>query len=168
MYLTNHRACTFHMYKGYRRRSKLYARRLESENSSSPMDPQATPNECKEQETYKKEVVYRIPCQDCDVSYIGETGRSLQKRLSEHKYAVKNNDRKNGMAVHAWDMDHRSTQLGCNRSIGDRRTLLEKKGPRGHLDPADSTELQPGLWTKPLVRPGHNTSNHSTYPPLIS
>ena len=55
----------------------------------------------------KKEVVYRIPCQDCEASYIGETSRSLRKRISEHKYAVKSNDRKNGVAVHAWDNQHR-------------------------------------------------------------
>ena len=51
----------------------------------------------------KKEVVYGIPCHDCETSYIGETNRSLRKRIAEHKYAMKSNDRKNGIAVHAWD-----------------------------------------------------------------
>ena len=58
-------------------------------------------------EEKRKGVVYRIPCGDCDSCYIGETGRTLQKRITEHKYAVKTNDRKNGIAVHAWDLDHR-------------------------------------------------------------
>ena len=34
--------------------------------------------------------------------YIEETGRTLEKRLSEHRGAVKRNDLKNGIAVHAW------------------------------------------------------------------
>ena len=34
-------------------------------------------------------VVYEIPCQDCEKVYIGETGRSLQKRMTEHKAAVR-------------------------------------------------------------------------------
>ena len=55
----------------------------------------------------RKEVVYQIPCQDCDSVYIGETGRSLGKRITEHKCAVKTGDRKNGVAVHAWDEGHR-------------------------------------------------------------
>ena len=38
---------------------------------------------------------------------IGETGRSLGKRITEHKYAVKMGDQKNGVAVHAWDEGHR-------------------------------------------------------------
>ena len=54
-----------------------------------------------------KEVVYEVPCKDCECSYIGETGRNLQKRLMEHKAAVRRGDRNNGIAVHAWDHDHR-------------------------------------------------------------
>ncbi|XP_072048674.1 uncharacterized protein [Amphiura filiformis] len=30
-------------------------------------------------------VVYSIPCKDCDSLYIGESGRKLEKRLTEHK-----------------------------------------------------------------------------------
>ncbi len=33
--------------------------------------------------------------------YIGETRRTLDKRLKEHQYAVKRHDEKNGIAVHA-------------------------------------------------------------------
>ena len=39
--------------------------------------------------------------------YIGETGRCLQKRLTEHKGAVRRCDRKNGIATHVSDRDHR-------------------------------------------------------------
>ena len=42
----------------------------------------------------KKGVVYIIPCQDCTKVYVGETGRTLKKRMSEHKQAVKRFDEK--------------------------------------------------------------------------
>ena len=48
----------------------------------------------------KKGVVYQVLCAECDCAYIRETGRSLEKRLSEHSGAVKRNDTKNGIAVH--------------------------------------------------------------------
>ena len=38
----------------------------------------------------KKGLVYQIPCSQCDWSYIGETGRTLKDRLSEHRRAVRN------------------------------------------------------------------------------
>ena len=38
--------------------------------------------------------------------YIGETGRTLEKRLIEHRTAMRKNDQKNGIAVHAWDKGH--------------------------------------------------------------
>ena len=40
-------------------------------------------------EMRKKDVVYTIPCQDCDSQFIGETGRALGRRVTEHKYTVK-------------------------------------------------------------------------------
>ena len=43
----------------------------------------------------KKEVIYEVPCMDCEKSYIGETG----KRLTEHKAAVRRGDSKNGICA---------------------------------------------------------------------
>ena len=40
-------------------------------------------------EDKRKEVIYEIPCKDCEKLHIGETGRTLKKRVSEHKQAVR-------------------------------------------------------------------------------
>ena len=45
--------------------------------------------------------LYKIKCSDCQASYIiGETGRNLNTRLTEHKRATKNGDANNHIAVH--------------------------------------------------------------------
>ena len=51
--------------------------------------------------------MYEIPCEDCAQVYVGETGRTLKKRISEHKQAVKRFDDKNGIAVHHFKHNHR-------------------------------------------------------------
>ena len=38
--------------------------------------------------------------------YIGETGRSREKRSLEYKLAMKIGDKNNGIAVHAWSSQH--------------------------------------------------------------
>ena len=58
-------------------------------------------------EEKKKGVVYEVPCLDCQQVYRGETGRTLQKRMAEHKTAVKNGNQNNGIAVHVWNSDQR-------------------------------------------------------------
>ena len=40
------------------------------------------------------------------IVYVRETGRALEMRFKEHKYAVKTGDTKNGIAVHAWTNKH--------------------------------------------------------------
>ena len=49
----------------------------------------------------EKGVIYEVPCKDCECVYIGETGRTLEKRLTDHKNAVKKHDTKNGIAVYS-------------------------------------------------------------------
>ena len=54
----------------------------------------------------KKGVVYEVPCGGCNQVYIGETGRSLEVCLKEHKYAVRTANMNNGIAAHAWNFQH--------------------------------------------------------------
>ena len=39
----------------------------------------------KTEQSKQSGIVYEITCSDCDAVYIGESGRKLEKRLSEHK-----------------------------------------------------------------------------------
>ena len=49
----------------------------------------------------KKGVVYEVECNECEGVYVGETGKTLKKRISEHKQAVKwVTTSLNGIAVH--------------------------------------------------------------------
>ena len=50
--------------------------------------------------------VYQIPCTSCPQMYLGETGRSLEDRLKEHKRAIKIYDPDSGVAVHARSQNH--------------------------------------------------------------
>ena len=50
--------------------------------------------------------VYKIHCSDCQATYIGETGRNLTTRLTEHKRATKKGDLNNNIAEHHLKTNH--------------------------------------------------------------
>ena len=50
--------------------------------------------------------VYKIPCKDCEKSYIGETGRCLEKRITEHKKDIVMQKSESGVAEHVRESDH--------------------------------------------------------------
>jgi len=48
----------------------------------------------------RRGAVYKIKCCDCLATYIGETGRNLNVRLTEHKRVTRNGDINNHIAKH--------------------------------------------------------------------
>ena len=90
-----------------------------------------------------RNVVYEMPCCNCQLTYIGETRRTMKKRMMEHKYAVKTGDPKNGIAVHAQKSQHSIDWEGAKvqttaTGYWNRRTLeaihIRKKGRSINLD----------------------------------
>lgn len=53
----------------------------------------------------KKNVVYKIYCKDCDVSYIGQTGRTLKTRISEYRNDIRRNTQ-NHTVITEYRLDH--------------------------------------------------------------
>ena len=56
---------------------------------------------------HQPNVVYKIPCADCDWCYIGETGRCFETRKKEHVRNVKTCANGSNIAKHAWSFGHR-------------------------------------------------------------
>ena len=50
--------------------------------------------------------VYKIQCKDCESFYIGQTGKTLNKRISQHKYSVRTGQSNSALFHHAMNNDH--------------------------------------------------------------
>ena len=51
-------------------------------------------------------IVYKIPCRDCDQFYVGQTGKSLKTRISQHQYSVRMCQSSSGLFQHKAANDH--------------------------------------------------------------
>ena len=69
--------------------------------------------------------VYGLDCKDCTLVYIGETGRSVQKRVKEHKAHAQNGRTElSAAADHAWSehtMDWTPRVLAIEHVTKERR-----------------------------------------------
>ena len=53
-----------------------------------------------------KDVIYKVPCENCDSCYVGKTTRHLNYRISEHKRDVKNKKKENAISKHVEKTGH--------------------------------------------------------------
>ena len=51
-------------------------------------------------------VVYTIPCKGCNIKYIGQTGKTLETRIKQHKYSIRTAQLSNALFVHRNDNNH--------------------------------------------------------------
>ena len=54
-----------------------------------------------------QEILVLTPCTDCNLVYIGESGRDWTVRIREHKNNFRNNDMSNAVFNHAFNNNHR-------------------------------------------------------------
>ena len=50
--------------------------------------------------------IYEIPCKQCNKRYIGQSGKSLEVRLKQHKYNVRTGNMQNALFIHMNDSNH--------------------------------------------------------------
>ena len=76
----------------------------------------------------KTRIVYQIDCKNCDKKYVGETGRDLNTRMSEHKRNVRNQEENSLIFQHIDRTNHEFNFdevkiLANEENVGTRRFL---------------------------------------------
>ena len=61
--------------------------------------------------------VYKMKCSECQTSYIDETGRNLNTRLTEHKRTTRNGDANNHIALHHQLTSHNFPVLNLRNEL---------------------------------------------------
>ena len=93
----------------------------------------------KDEPSDRRGAVYKIKCCDCQATYIGETGRNLNVRLTEHKRATRNGDINNHIAEHHLKTNHRidwdsaecvTYSITCDQALFFSRRCSQRKNER--------------------------------------
>ena len=69
-------------------------------------------------------IVYKIPCSNCDACYVGEAKRQLNERLSDHRRDVRKNNEKT-IPTHCRENQH--SMNWENVKILDREKVYKKR-----------------------------------------
>lgn len=77
----------------------------------------------------RSDVVYRIPCGNCNSVYIGQTSQCLKRRIAVHKSDTRLRPDRCALANHSSSLDHTfkfdDTKILCTSSNYNKRTFLE-------------------------------------------
>ena len=110
--------------------------------------------------TERSGVIYSIPC-SCGRTYIGETGRSLQTRITEHKRAVRIGDPKNAISVHANSTGH-SIEWNNGEILAYESNLPRRKIREAIIirQTRNSLNTDPGVAIHPTWKPFFQDHSH--------
>ena len=122
----------------------------------------------KDEPNNRQGAVYKIKCSDCKASYIGETGRNLNTRLTEHKRATKNGDANNHIAVHHQLTNHNidwdSAQCLTYSTNYFQRLTLESWYTNLEQTPLNRCQQLPAPY-KRLIHDGNETDKRTSNGP---
>ncbi|CAB4012921.1 Hypothetical predicted protein, partial [Paramuricea clavata] len=78
--------------------------------------------------------VYKVTCAECPATYFGETGRTLDCRIKEHKRSTEKQDVANRIAVHHMETNHRIDCEGATSLVGSTDRIFRLTvGPRAQF-----------------------------------
>jgi len=103
--------------------------KLAHKNSNGLQQLLSTTNTRLDQDEYSNSGVYKLKCNDCEHTYIGQTGRSLRERFKEHIPNSKNTKNKSKFSDHIIDEQHSYTDIQTNMKILHKI----KKGPKMNI-----------------------------------
>ena len=73
--------------------------------------------------------VYKLPCNDCDLVYIGQTGRDLKSRVSEHKDSIRRAQKSSAVFNHfstlSHDMNWNNAEILYKSKCEYKRKIIE-------------------------------------------
>ena len=100
----------------------------------------------------KSGVVYQISCRDCAASYIGQTGRNLSQRITEHRRAAKKmNTFSSAMSEHVCQTGHSinwdNPSILVHHLFLWQRVILES----WHIPNTHLSREGPPFWYLPLT-----------------
>ncbi|XP_045483075.1 uncharacterized protein LOC123688550 isoform X2 [Harmonia axyridis] len=77
----------------------------------------------------RSDVVYRIPCENCESVYVGQTSQCLKRRISIHKSDASLRPDRCALASHSSSLDHHfkfdEVEILCTNSNYNKRSFLE-------------------------------------------
>ena len=115
--------------------------------------------------------IYKVTCNTCKLSYVGQTSRNLQQRYQEHIRYIKQNDPLSAYALHILNNNHE------HGPINTTMTLLKQITKTSLSIPYEQFYIQSHHYHKELI-PGQNTGEnnpmyllifdpHITSPPAV-
>ena len=104
---------------------------------SRRLKPQQTPSIPRE-----SCIRYHVSVEEC--TWVHETGRTLKQQITEYKWAIKNADSNNGLAVHIARTEHKDkAEVVCREEQWTKRKIKESLSIKAH---ANNPNLDAGLY----------------------